>query len=232
MSLVAIIIIAVVVAVAVVALVALMPRLRERSRIRARERELGTRRESAVAEHQEVAESRNRRAEEAEQRARIAEQEARRERAEADLHHEKARVHEAGLADHELIEPEERDRFAGTSAVDERADATDQESRQVPGETIGRREGALREFGRIKQRCRWPPVPVIRGASGNAGGFYGLPEETSIATLVPAGLVAPAPGVVEITSPPGTVFEAATLTRPARQCTSGSTALATLSGAP
>ena len=46
-----------------------------------------------------------------------AEQEARRQRAEAELRQEKATLHERGMADHELIEDHERERFAGTSAV-------------------------------------------------------------------------------------------------------------------
>ena len=112
----AIVVIAVVVAIILLALMFLMPRMRERSRIRKRERELGQRRESAAAEHREEAQSRARSAEEAEQRARIAEQEAQRERAEADLHKERAHATERGMADHQLIDDRERERFAGTSA--------------------------------------------------------------------------------------------------------------------
>jgi cellobiose-specific phosphotransferase system component IIA len=52
-----------------------------------------------------------------EQQAALAAQEAERERAEAEVLRTKARMHEAGLADTELIQPEERERFAGTSAV-------------------------------------------------------------------------------------------------------------------
>src|SRR5579859_2439749 len=139
MSLVAVIVIVVVVVAAIALLFAFLPRLRERSRIRARERKLGSRRETVISEHREAAEGRMRRAEEAQQRARIAELEAQRERTEADLNHEKARKHEAGLADHELIDQEERDRFAGTSAVNGPAEETAEEPERVEGPPAGRR---------------------------------------------------------------------------------------------
>jgi hypothetical protein len=51
----------------------------------------------------------------AEQKARIAEQEAKRERAEAELHQTRAEQHERGMADHELVDDHERDRFAAAS---------------------------------------------------------------------------------------------------------------------
>jgi hypothetical protein len=113
----------VIIAVIIVALVVALPKIRESARLRARERELGQRRERVSAEHREAAEVRDQRADEAERRARLAEQEARLERAEAELHEERAALHEEGLADHELVDDDERDRFAGTSAVadDERA---------------------------------------------------------------------------------------------------------------
>ena len=81
------------------------------------ERELRRRRERVISEQRQEAETRAKRAEEAEQRARIAEQEARRERAEAQVRRERASLHERGMADHELVDETERDRFAGTSAV-------------------------------------------------------------------------------------------------------------------
>ncbi len=112
-----IIVIVVVVVAILLAAVFVLPRAREKARITRRERELGQRRDQAITEHREVAESRARRADEAEHRARIAEQEARRERAEAQLREEKAALHERGMADDELISDDERDRFAGTSAV-------------------------------------------------------------------------------------------------------------------
>jgi hypothetical protein len=91
--------------------------MRERGRVKMRERELSKRRNRLVSEQREQAQERERRAEAAERRARIAEQEAERDRAEARLREERAALHERGMADHELIEDDERDRFAGTSAV-------------------------------------------------------------------------------------------------------------------
>jgi hypothetical protein len=116
MSIVAIIVIVVVVAL-VLALLLLLRRFGDRARVKKRELELRQRRKQVVSEHREEAETRERKAEEAERRARMAEQEANRERAEAQLRQEKADLHERGLADHDLVEEHERDRFAGTSAV-------------------------------------------------------------------------------------------------------------------
>jgi FtsZ-interacting cell division protein ZipA len=115
------VVVIVVVVVAVIALLLLLPRLRERARIEKRERELDQRRERVVEEHREEATGRERQAQIAEQRARVAEQEARRERAEAQVQEEKATLHEKGLADHELVGEDEREDFAGTSAVEDGA---------------------------------------------------------------------------------------------------------------
>lgn len=52
-----------------------------------------------------------------EQQATLAAREAERERAEAEVPRTKARMHEAGLTDTELIQPEERKLFDGTSEV-------------------------------------------------------------------------------------------------------------------
>ncbi len=68
-------------------------------------------------EHREAAAELGQQADAAEQRVRIAEQEAARQRAEAQAQQERAQLHEHGLADDELIDDEERDRFRGTSAV-------------------------------------------------------------------------------------------------------------------
>jgi hypothetical protein len=73
-----------------------------------------------AGEHRREAESREREAAEAEQRARIAEREAQAQRAQAELHQEKAGLHERGMADHELVEDHEREKFAGTSAMQDR----------------------------------------------------------------------------------------------------------------
>jgi hypothetical protein len=94
-----------------------LPRMRSRARIQKRERELQSRRDRVAGEHRAEAESRELQAEQAEQRARIAAREAEAERAQAELHQERAGLHERGLADDELIDDSERDRFAGTSAM-------------------------------------------------------------------------------------------------------------------
>ena len=138
-----IIAIVVVVAIVVFALLLAAPRMR----VLRRERELQERRTRLAGEHRQEAESRAERAEAAEQRARIAEAEAQRERAEAQLHQERANVHEQGLADHELVQEHERDRFAGTSAVPER----------------GARDDADAELERDNLAAR-DRVPADRGA--------------------------------------------------------------------
>jgi type II secretory pathway component PulJ len=94
-----------------------VPRMRARARVRARERELQQRREQVAGEHRAEAETRQREAQQAEQKARIAQKEAEAQRAQAQLHEERAGLHERGMADDELIEDHERDRFAGTSAM-------------------------------------------------------------------------------------------------------------------
>jgi hypothetical protein len=76
-----------------------------------------------VSAHREEAADRERRADVAEQRARVAEQEAQSERAAAQAREEQAALHERGLADHELISEDEREDFAGTSAVSRGSDA-------------------------------------------------------------------------------------------------------------
>ena len=106
----------IVVAIIVIALVVMLPRMRRKAEMQKRERELGRRRETASMEHREVANERELEAEEAERRAAMAQKEAERQRADAGIHAERAEMHERGDADHELIEEDERDRFAGTSA--------------------------------------------------------------------------------------------------------------------
>ncbi|HEX5194835.1 MAG TPA: hypothetical protein VFW09_18725 [Solirubrobacteraceae bacterium] len=117
-----------------------LPRMRERARMQKRERELEQRREQVVDEHRQEAAGRERQAEAAEQRARVAAQEAERQRAESRVAEAKAELHERGLADHELIDEDERSRFAGTSAVesvpDDPSSATSAPARE-PTETPG-----------------------------------------------------------------------------------------------
>jgi type II secretory pathway pseudopilin PulG len=116
----------VVVALLLIALFAfVLPRARRTAQVKARERELGQRREQAAEEQRTEAAERNRQAEMAEQKARMAEAEAQRERAEAEMREQRAQMHERGMADHELVDESERDRFAGTSAMRDDA-ATDE----------------------------------------------------------------------------------------------------------
>lgn len=112
MSTAAIIVIAIVVVLVVLGVAFAVPRM---GMLR-RERELRQRRQHVSAEHRQEAEVREQRADEAQRRAEIAAQEARREREEAQLHEERAALHEQGLADHELVDEDERERFAGTTA--------------------------------------------------------------------------------------------------------------------
>jgi FtsZ-interacting cell division protein ZipA len=118
-----------IIAIVVIALILLalfvfvLPRARRSAQIQARERELEQRREHVAGEHRAEAAERSRHAEQAEQRAQMAESEAKRERAEAELREQRAQMHERGMADDELIDESERDRFAGTSATEPRDDA-------------------------------------------------------------------------------------------------------------
>jgi hypothetical protein len=136
----------VIVALIIIALLAfVLPRMRARARVRARERELQQRREQVAGEHRAEAETRQREASQAEQKARIAQREAEAQRAQAQLHEERAGLHERGMADDELIEDHERDRFAGTSAM-EPANDVDGDGHTMDDRAAGRTDtdrGAL-----------------------------------------------------------------------------------------
>ena len=128
----------VVVAVLIIALLVLMPRMRATARQKKAERELHSRRERVADEHRSAAAEREREAEMAEHKARIAQQEAERERAEANLRHERAAMHERGMADDELIDDSERDRFEGVTGPtadrrDENMRAADMQAEGAPG---------------------------------------------------------------------------------------------------
>jgi Flp pilus assembly protein TadB len=107
----ALIVVIVVAAVILLGLLVMLPRMRASARRKQAERELHSRRETVVGEHRTAAAERESRADAAEQQARIAEQTAQRERAEANLQSERAAMHERGMADDQLIEESERDRF-------------------------------------------------------------------------------------------------------------------------
>ena len=103
------------VALIIIALLVMLPRMRAAADRKKAERELLSRRETVATEHREAASQRETRAEAAEQKARMAQQAAERERAEANMEHERATMHERGLADDELIDESERERFAGVA---------------------------------------------------------------------------------------------------------------------
>ena len=125
----------VVVAIIIIALLVMLPRMRGKAREREAQRELSQRRERVADEHRSAAAERERNAEMAEQKARIAHQEAERERAEANLRHERADMHERGMADHELIDEHERDRFQGVAGPDRDGDGhtMDDKARSATG---------------------------------------------------------------------------------------------------
>jgi type II secretory pathway pseudopilin PulG len=119
----------VVAAIIILALLVMLPRMRAATRRKQAERELHSRRQAVATEHREEASERETRAERAERQARIAQQEAERERAEANMRKERATMHERGMADDELIDESERDRFAEVSGPDRTADADETDDR-------------------------------------------------------------------------------------------------------
>jgi FtsZ-interacting cell division protein ZipA len=113
----------VVIALILIALFAvILPRARRGAEAKARERELEQRREQRAGEHREEAAERRNQAEMAEQRARMAETEAQKERAEAEMREQRAEMHERGMADDELVDEHERDRFADVMSTPEDRD--------------------------------------------------------------------------------------------------------------
>jgi hypothetical protein len=142
----AIIAIVVVALIVIALLVFMLPRMRAKAQVQKRERELQTRRDRAAEEQRAEAAARERQASEAEQKARIAQKEAEAERAQASLHEERAGLHERGMADHELIDDSERERFAGTSAMNGRhdrdGDGVDDRREAVTGRQDGDAGGA------------------------------------------------------------------------------------------
>jgi hypothetical protein len=108
----------VVVALIILALLVLLPRMRGAAEQKKAQRELQSRRENVAGEHRQAAAAGESRAEVAERRARIAEREAQRDRAEAQAQKERAELHDRGLADDELIDDSERDRFADVTGPD------------------------------------------------------------------------------------------------------------------
>ncbi len=143
----------VVVAIIILVLLVLLPRMRATADRKKAERELHSRRDAVAGEHRSAAAQRETRAEQAEQKARIAQQTAERERAEAGLQSEQASMHERGMADHELIDDNERDRFAdvagspGTGDADRDAHTSDDRARAATGRDVDRDDVDDRQEG-------------------------------------------------------------------------------------
>ena len=132
------IIVIAVAAIIILALLVMLPRMRASARRKQAERELHSRRQTVAGEHRTAAAERENRAEMAEQKARMAEQAAQRERAEANMHGERADMHERGMADDDLIDESERERFEGVA--NPREDVVD---RDADGHTMDDRARAV-----------------------------------------------------------------------------------------
>ena len=101
----------------------------------------------------------------------MAQQEAERERAEANLRNERATMHERGMADDELIDDNERDRFAGVANTGD----TGRPRRRRPhdGRPRPRRRGPRRR----PRRRRRPPRDQRRGGATGAEYEQGREDE-------------------------------------------------------
>ena len=115
-----------------IGLLVLMPRMRGKAQERKAQKELEGRRDRVATENREAASTRATEAEKAEQQAVVAQQKAKAERAEAERLESEAQLHERGLADDQLVEDHERDRFQGVAgtgrengAADARTDTAD-----------------------------------------------------------------------------------------------------------
>ena len=163
------VIIAIVVVVLILlALLVMLPRMRAKSQERKARNELESRRERVATEHRETASVRATEADKAEQEAEIAAQRARAERAEAQKHEAEAQMHDRGLADDQLIEEHERDRFApvtggnGTTDADRTDDGvtrTDAEGRPVADDTTAAHSDSQYEQGRQDERVEEERTP-------------------------------------------------------------------------
>src|SRR5215208_4124089 len=146
----------VVVALILLAILFFIPRMKRQAELKKRERELSHRRDAVATEHREVADTRQREADQAERQARMAQKEAEKQRAEAELHQERATMHERGDADHELVEPHERDKFAGTSADRDGSMAQQPRSEFDEGREVGHEEAGDGRFARDEQTTDTP----------------------------------------------------------------------------
>jgi len=123
----------VVVVLLLIGLLVLMPRMRAKSKERKAQKELESRRERVATEHRDTASARAGEADRAEQEAEIAQQKARAQRAEAERHESEAKLHERGLADDQLVEDHERDRFSGVTG-DNGTDRADDDTVRSEGD--------------------------------------------------------------------------------------------------
>ena len=158
------IVVIVVVAIILIAVLAMLPRMRASAKRREAEKELHRRRETVADEHRSAAREREQRAEEAEQKARLAQQAAEKERAEAGMMEERAAMHERGMADDELVDESERDKFADVMAtpgdrdgdghtIDDRArDATHRDDENARTAPEGAATSSDSEQGREDER--------------------------------------------------------------------------------
>jgi FtsZ-interacting cell division protein ZipA len=108
----AIIAIVVIVLILLALIAFVLPRMRRQAQVKARERELGQRRERVAEQHRTQATEREREADMAERKAQLSQAEADKQRAEAQMQQQRAEMHERGMADHELVDENERERFA------------------------------------------------------------------------------------------------------------------------
>ena len=148
----------VVVVLILIALLVMLPRMRAKAEERKAQKELESRRDRVATENREVASARASEAEKAEQEAAIAQQQAKAQRADAERLEAEAQLHERGLADDQLIEDHERDRFGGVAGPGHDEDAADARTGTADGRTD--RDGVVRDDER----------PAARQAEGDATG--------------------------------------------------------------
>jgi flagellar biosynthesis/type III secretory pathway M-ring protein FliF/YscJ len=155
-----------IIAIVVVALILLalfafvLPRMRRQAQVKARERELGQRRERVAEQHRTQANEREREADMADRKAQLAQAEAEKQRAEAQMQQQRAQMHEQGMADHELVDDNERDRFApvmndtGTSTERVVDDGRAHEPGTTADSSMSDTTGARSEYeqGRVDER--------------------------------------------------------------------------------
>jgi hypothetical protein len=117
----------VVIVLILIALLVMLPRMRAKAQEQKARKELESRRDRVATEKREAGSTRASEAEKAEQQAVVAQQQAKAQRAEAEKLEAEAQLHERGLADDELIEDHERDRFGNVTGL--RRDDDDAETR-------------------------------------------------------------------------------------------------------